>query len=165
MKGVLLLEWKTIHNHQRYEVSNTGKVRKRNGNCLKPYFDKTNRLRVTLDGQTEYIHRLVAVAFVNNPEKKSDVRHKDGNRANNHFWNLEWVSHSDTQKESYGWFGRNAPGGYSEPKPIRIVETGEEFPSIRSCARHIGGTSSGIRQCLDGKIDSYLGFHFERLIF
>lgn len=158
------MEWKQISDHPNYEVSDTGKVRRRYSNkYLEPYFDRTGRLRLTLDGRTEYIHRLVAKEFVPNPNANSDVKHKDGNFLNNHIWNLKWVSHSETQKDSYG-VGANAPGGNCPPKPIRILETGQEFYSIRSCARYIGGTTSGIRQCLDGKIDSYLGFHFE-LIF
>lgn len=166
MKAVLqevIMEFRTINRYPEYEISDTGLVRRKGqDSCRVPYFSN-GHARIVLKGQTEYISRLVAETFIPNPFKLSDVRHKDGNKRNNNVWNLEWTTHGRTQKDSYG-LGIYAPGGNIPPKPIRIIETGEEFPSIRSCARHISGTPSGIRQCLDGKINSYLGFHFE-LIF
>lgn len=42
-----------------------------------------------------YIHRLVALAFLPNPEGKPLVNHKDRNRANNNLWNLEWCNNSE----------------------------------------------------------------------
>ena len=49
----------------------------------------------------ERVNRLVALAFIPNPENLSDVNHKDLNKLNNHVSNLEWTSHSDNVKYSY----------------------------------------------------------------
>lgn len=46
-------------------------------------------------------------------------------------------------------------------RPIKILETGEVFESLASCARHIGGSSQSINRCLSGKRQSHLGFTFE----
>lgn len=91
-----------------YKVSNLGNVMScnntgRNGiitgrkpRILKPFKDRGGYVNVRLCNnkieKTRMIHRLVAMAFIPNPENKEQVNHKDSNRANNHVDNLEWVS-------------------------------------------------------------------------
>jgi hypothetical protein len=43
--------------------------------------------------KNQYIHRLVAEAWLPNPESKPSVNHKDGDKSNNHFDNLEWMTY------------------------------------------------------------------------
>lgn len=48
-----------------------------------------------------YLHRIVATAFIPNPQKKEAVNHIDGNRHNNKVENLEWVTHRENIVNSY----------------------------------------------------------------
>lgn len=73
------------------------KVRKPN-----KYFDYK---RITLNkcgiAKTFSIHRLVAIAFIDNPKNKPCVNHKDGNKLNNYDNNLEWVTYSENTKHAF----------------------------------------------------------------
>lgn len=57
-------------------------------------------LRKDLKRKSVKIHRLVATAFIPNPEGKLQVNHKDGNKSNNNLTNLEWVSNSENQRHA-----------------------------------------------------------------
>ena len=65
----------------------------------------TNYRRVSLSKHGKVkrfaVHRLVAQAFVPNPDNKPDVNHKDSNGENNHYSNLEWVTHSENMIHGY----------------------------------------------------------------
>ena len=78
---------------------------------LSVYYDKKSgygRIGLTKNGKTnrKYIHRLVAEAFLNNPNNCPEVNHIDGNKENNNVNNLEWCNHSDNIKHSYVILGR-----------------------------------------------------------
>jgi hypothetical protein len=93
-----LLNWKKIKGrYNNYSVSNRGEVRyDERERILKGVVDGDGYLQVTLynDGThcTFKIHRLVANAFLTNPQKKENVDHKDNNRKNNNIDNLRWAT-------------------------------------------------------------------------
>ena len=90
--------WKVCEDYPRYEVSNLGRVRnKKTQRILKPAggenYQQYNLF--TVDGpRCDYGHRLVAKAFVPNPNNYKTVHHKDHKRWNNEDTNLEWVEHA-----------------------------------------------------------------------
>ena len=99
-------EWKSIEGYEGlYEVSNLGNIRSlpRNGTVpvprtLKVSEDKDGYGVITLRNAnrcTKRAHRLVAKAFIPNPDNKPQINHKDGNKLNNNVHNLEWATGSE----------------------------------------------------------------------
>lgn len=99
--------WLPINGYEwLYEISNIGKVRSIKKGLMYPSITKVGYLQVVLwkAGQkpkADSVHRMVAIHFVENPELKKCVNHKDGNKLNNHFCNLEWVTHTENMKHAY----------------------------------------------------------------
>ena len=89
-----------------YEVNELGEVfRIRNP---KPKYQSVNRYGYKVVGlwknnkaTAKTVHRLVALAFIPNPENKPCVNHIDGNKQNNHVSNLEWVTYSENTVHSF----------------------------------------------------------------
>lgn len=163
--------WKKIRDYPNYSVSDRGNVRNdKTGRILKPLEVGWGYVVVELWNEygvrSKKIHRLVADAFVDNPEGKPQVNHIDGNKKNNCKENLEWVTASENMKHAYD-YGIRMP---HQERPIRIVETGEVFSSIKECAEKINGHECDISRCLKQPTSrgctqanghTHMGLHFE----
>lgn len=139
--------WKEIVGFEGYyEISNLGRIRSLDrkvigrGNKYRPIKskiknptkDKDGYLRVYLFKNNQKhlsrgVHQLVAVAFVDNPYLKKVVNHKDGDKNNNYFSNLEWVTAFENEKHAQenGLKARGGNGAWSKLKPEEIVNMRE----------------------------------------
>ena len=98
--------WKELEGFSKYKISNSGKVWSKKYNIemsLKPTPEGYVRIELRNDDgkrQKHYIHRLVALIFIPNPEKKPTVNHKNHNRADNRVENLEWATVAEQNNHS-----------------------------------------------------------------
>ena len=89
--------WKQIQTFD-YEINEQGNVRRISSKRIKKsYVRKDNYIGIQLyksknETLSFQLHRLIAVAFIPNPDNKEFINHKDSNRANNRLNNLEWVT-------------------------------------------------------------------------
>ena len=126
------VEWKQVPNTEYY-VSNMGEVLGCKNKILKHQILNGYKA-VNIYKRTKKIHRLVAAAFVPNPENKPSVNHKDGDKLNNCASNLEWVTHSENIRH----YNETAPVRNTRVKLTFTSDEGEklEFSSITSAAKY-----------------------------
>lgn len=106
------MNWQFINNHPDWQVSDIGGlIRNRKTKELKStYVQNKGYPMVSLDGKSYLIHRLVAEAFVPNPDNKPCVDHVDGNKLNADASNLRWVTyHENNSNPNTSWKNSRNP--------------------------------------------------------
>lgn len=178
------MNWKKIDGYTNYSVSDNGEVRNdETGKLKKPTLNKQNGYYYVdlYSGNKRTkrpIHRLVAVAFIDNPENKKTVDHIDGNRQNNNVSNLRWASFSEnnsrfntvgTRSEQilvihYGEKRKKRGGGHESWTGADSVM---QFDSIGDAAEHFNVTRANISLMLKhgeiGRRGKMRGYRFEYL--
>lgn len=159
--------WKDIDGFPGYQVSNKGQVRcfrdfhgkiTSSPRYLKPILNKDDYFYVdlyTIEHKQVHkrIHRLVLDTFIG-PMPDLVANHKDGNKHNNNLNNLEWVTAKENSTHA-------SETGLYKTKSVRIIETDEEFDSIKECAKTLGVHPSCISVALADRTKTAKGLHFE----
>lgn len=172
-------EWKEIPGFEGiYEVSNFGRIRtvsNGRGRIIhekKPTPTKKGYMLVQLWSKNKriakFVHRLVAEAFIPNPNNLPQVNHKDEDKANNHVDNLEWCD--DKYNVNYGTgLERARLNRLNKGKCRKIGQYTmddvliREYQSIAEAARN-GFTLSSIVSCLKGKRKKHKNFKWKYLL-
>lgn len=164
--------WKDIKGYEGiYQVSNFGRIRNIvTGKPIKLIRLKNGYFQVNLcvNGKPKpfYVHRLVAIAFIPNPNNYKYVNHKDENPANNCASNLEWCTHK--YNCNYGTRNKRLSENHSgifntnKSKPILQYDLEgkfiKEWPSAKEVERQLGFASTNIAKCLKGKYKQAYGY-------
>lgn len=129
--------WKDIKGYEGlYKVSTFGRVKNKIGKITDGWFvnGKYKKVRLYKNGTRKdfYLHRLVAIAFLDNPQNKSDVNHKDSNPENNALSNLEWCTHQENMKHASINNRINRDG-------VKVIHkaTGKIFKSIQEASEFV----------------------------
>lgn len=101
------------------------------------------------------VHRLVLEAFSDNPNKLSQVNHKDGNTKNNNISNLEWCSCQDNLLHSFRVLHRTPSITTNKKVLLKDKTTGKihKFFSIKECAKFLGMSYEHLGKILNGTKD------------
>lgn len=142
--------WRTIKDHENYEVSDEGDVRNsKTGKILSHSVDEQNDDIVFMyEGSTKYkrkVSRLVAEAYIDGDLEHSYIEQIDNNKRNVRANNLK------LKPKRIG-------------KRVKVLETGEVYDSIKECSKEVGLSVSTISKCLNYDFHSNkYGYHFEEV--
>lgn len=159
-------KWRDIDGYcGKYQVSNKGNVRTmQNGKtkCLKLKDNFGYMCVVLYNGKTRKdakVHRLVAEAFIPNPNNYPVINHKDENPSNNCVDNLEWCTQQ--YNVTYGSAIQKRIKSNSKVKPVVMLNLNGavemEFESSADAARYVGGSSSNVWAVCNKRAKTYKG--------
>lgn len=174
--GVFMGEiWKDVAGYEGlYQVSNNGRIRNAKGLIMSQKPSKDGYVRILLfkkgKYKAEYIHILVAKEFVEKPSAENlEVNHIDGDKANNNYLNLEWVTKSQNTLHAIqnnlrfvnpikGKFGQDNPLSKAVLQFDNSGNLINRWGSALEAANAYGYNKGSIRSCAGGYKKTYKGY-------
>ena len=169
--------WKPIDGYPNYEVSNFGKVRSLNWHnehktrelFLKPHNKGYRQVELANDdGKKMFlVHRLVATAFIPNPNNYPQVNHIDADRTNNTAKNLEWCTQSQNMRYAYSLpqnKGLVRRGKRRGEKVLQLTLDGKivaTWEDARTIKVQTGMSDWSIAECCSGKRKTAYGYKWQ----
>jgi hypothetical protein len=156
--------WKIINdsNLTTYEISTCGNVR--NYKTMRPLkINKSGEYsRITLNKKSYFLHRLIALTFIDNPLNKLTVNHIDKNKHNNNVTNLEWATYLEQYTHSYTNNKNNNKGVWKiNPNTNEKIEY---YSTIKDAGLKINGNPNScknISACARGIINIAYGYKWK----
>lgn len=159
------IEWRACARYPQYEVSNDGEIRhigkspRKQSKTKNGYYSVDIKDKTTGKRHWEYVHRLVAEAFIENPQGKRCINHKDGNKQNNLVENLEWCTHTENQLHMTYVLCKT----YYPPIAVECVESGIIYPSYSMAGKCTGISCRIISAAANGKRKDAGGYHWRKI--
>ena len=155
--------WKPLRNFPSYNGSSEGRIMNiKTQRIMKAFINEKGYVQVCLRKNnkqyTVRVAQVIADTFLGE-HPGMDVTYKNGNRSDVSADNLEWCTRQEVIQRAFER-GTKIP---SRQIPIRVIETGETYDSIRACARDIGCHQTDICKYLRGELRHVKGYHFERI--
>lgn len=146
----------------KYAVTSCGNIWSyKSKRFLKAYPNSDGYYYVKLcnDGFTKQfrVNRLVALAYIPNPDGLPHVGHDDDCKEHNYVSNLYWT----TNKENNNHGAHNQRLSQAKKKPVVCEETGEVFDSLEAAAQSIDRAAQSLSACLKGKSKTCGGYHWQ----
>ena len=151
---------KAIKGYESYLVTEDGDVwsTKRNKYLTKSYNNGYAKIIIKVNGvhHNKLVHRLVATTYIDNPNNKPQVNHKDGDKSNNNISNLEWCTQSENNihafKNGLMKITDKCIKNQKESVGIKVINvvSGKIYGSIRMAVMESGISRSALMYRLNG---------------
>lgn len=165
-----------VYSYLKHSIGNGMIIQDKPFKKLKPYKTNKGYLQVSLRDKNFRIHRLVAMAFIPNPENKPQVNHIDGNKENNNIENLEWCTNSENHKHkcdnglnvvpkgpSHYLWGKSGSKHHMSKSVVLLSQDGQlitKYGGVREAGIKLNIDYTGIVRCCRNQLKSTKGYQF-----